>query len=179
MTQPPLFGPARDVQTVLIDFPWMEQGGGRRGAQNHYPLVPSKEGPALIRSCPHWDRLADDAHAYTWVTNNFLEDGLWMMRELGFRYVTNIVWTKDEMGLGQYFRGQHELLLFGVRGNHIPTNGNWSTWLGRGELKRTRHSQKPLATHTMIETASPGLHLELFAREQRDGWLTWGNEVPH
>lgn len=179
MTQQVLIGADRDVRTVLIDFPWMERGGGqvKRGADRHYPLVPSADGPALIRSCPHWDRLADNAHAYTWVTNNFLEDGLWMLRELGFRYVTNLVWTKDRFGLGQYFRGQHELLLFGVRGDHIPTKGTWSTWLGQGELKRTHHSAKPLLVHTMIEAASPGRWLELFAREEREDWLCWGNQL--
>jgi len=173
-----LFGD-RDVRTVLMDPPWLERGGGKskRGADRHYPLLPTPQIPGVVRSCDHWDRLCDTAHCYMWVTNNFLEDGLWLMRELGFRYITNLVWTKDKMGLGQYFRGQHELLLFGVRGETILTDGTWSTWLGRGELKRTRHSEKPLAAYTMIEAASPGKWLEIFAREPRDGWLCWGNEI--
>lgn len=174
-----LFGSTRDVGTVLMDPPWMERGGGKikRGADRHYPLEHTADMPAIIRSCPHWDRLADNAHCYMWVTNNFLPDGLWLLGELGFRYVTNLVWTKDRVGLGQYFRGQHELLLFGVRGEHIPTRGTWSTWLAKGVLPRTRHSAKPLFVHTMVETASPGRHLELLAREERDGWITWGNEL--
>lgn len=174
-----LFGLPRDVGTVLMDPPWAEYGGGEipRGAQRHYPLLKTDEMPAVIRSCPHWDRLADDGHLYMWVTNSFLEDGLWLMNALGYRYVTNLVWTKDRFGLGQYFRGQHELLLFGVRGRVVRTEGTWPTWLGQSALTRGRHSEKPEEVREMIEQASPGLWLEIFAREVRDGWIGWGNEL--
>lgn len=173
-----LFGAPRTIRTVYFDPPWMERGGGqvKRGADRHYPLVPTAELPALIRSCPHWDGLADTAHAYQWVTNNFLPDGLWLFEQLGFRYVTNLVWTKDRFGLGQYFRGQHELLLFGVRGDFMPTDGTFSTWIGQGELVRGRHSAKPTETYELIEAASPGDYLEIFARNNRPGWKSWGND---
>ena len=174
-----LFGQPRDVGTVLADPPWLERGGGqiKRGADRHYPLLPTEELPRVMRSCPHWDRLSDDAHMYMWVTNTFLADGLWLMSALGFRYITNLVWTKDRFGLGQYFRGQHELCLFGVRGNHITTTGTWSTWLGQSVLERGRHSEKPEELHQLIEQASPGKWLEIFAREARPGWLAWGNQL--
>lgn len=180
-----LFGP-RDVGTVVWDPPWYEQGGGqiKRGADRHYPLVKTHDLPGVIRSCEHWDRLADDAHGYMWVTNNFLPDGLWLLEQLGFRYVTNLVWAKRQFGLGQYFRGQHELVLFGVRGRHIPTEGTWSTLLGGDLIDHPRdehgariHSRKPVELHELVEQASPGKWLEMFAREQRPGWLTFGNEV--
>jgi len=174
-----LVGSPRDVGTVLLDPPWLERGGGKikRGADRHYPLVPTPELPRLIRSCEHWDRLADDAHAYMWVTNNFLPDGLWLLDQLGFRYITNLVWTKDRFGLGQYFRGQHELVLFAVRGEFTPTTGTHSTWLGQRSLVRSRHSAKPPELHETIEAASPGRYLEMFARESRPDWLCWGNEI--
>lgn len=185
-SHPVLFGAERDVGTVLLDPPWEERGGGqiKRGADRHYPLVPTKDLPCLIRSCDHWDRLADDAHMYMWVTNAFLPDGIWLIEQLGFRYVTNLVWCKLQFGLGRYFRGQHELVLFGVRGKTILTQGTWPTVIGGGPLDHPRddrgtriHSRKPHELHEIIEQASPGLWLELFAREAREGWLAWGNEV--
>jgi len=177
--QPVLFGSKRDVGTVMMDPPWEERGGGqiKRGADRHYPLVKSSDLPAVIRSCEHWDRIADTAHMYMWVTNNFLTDGLWLVDQLGFRYVTNLVWIKDRFGIGQYFRGQHELCLFAVRGDHRPTDGTWSTWLGQSVLKRTEHSKKPQEIHELVEQASPGLWLEIFARTARPGWLAWGNQL--
>lgn len=149
-----------------------------------YPLVPTAELPGVIRSCEHWDRLADSAHIYMWVTNNFLADGLWLLEELGFRYVTNLVWVKQQFGIGYYFRGMHELVLFGVRGDTIFTEGTWSTVLGDGPLDHPRdergtriHSRKPEQLHQLIEQASPGAWLEIFARVPREGWLTWGNQL--
>lgn len=47
----------------------------------------------------------------------------------------------------------------------------WFTW------PRGRHSQKPEAFFDMVEQVSPGPYLELFARRQRLGWDTWGNEA--
>ncbi len=182
-----LFGP-RDIGTVMLDPPWMESGGGKcqRGANRHYDLAPTSELPAIIRSCPYWDRLADSGHCYMWVTNNFLcnGDGLWLMEQLGFRPITLLTWAKPRMGIGQYFRGQTEHIIFGVRGSTQLTEGTWSTLLGGKILPhptdsrgRIIHSRKPADLHALIEQASPGKHLEIFARAPRDGWLTWGNEL--
>jgi N6-adenosine-specific RNA methylase IME4 len=47
----------------------------------------------------------------------------------------------------------------------------WFTW------PRGRHSVKPDAFYDLVEQVSPGPYLELFARRQRLGWDTWGNEA--
>jgi N6-adenosine-specific RNA methylase IME4 len=54
----------------------------------------------------------EQCHMYMWVVNNKLEDALYLIKELGFKYITNVCWVKDKIGMGQYFRGQHELLFF-------------------------------------------------------------------
>lgn len=169
-------------QTVLMDPPWNETGGGkiRRGADRHYPLLKTKQMPGVItQECPHWGDVAPVAHLYMWTTNNFLRDGLWLMDQLGFRYVTNRVWVKDRFGLGQYYRGQHELCLFGVRGRGydvLKARGKFTTWIGGEALKRGKHSAKPLVMYDEIEAASSGPYLELFARCNRPGWQSWGND---
>ena len=38
------------------------------------------------------------------------------------------------------------------------------------------HSEKPELFMDMVEQMSPGPYLELFARRNRLGWDTWGNE---
>jgi N6-adenosine-specific RNA methylase IME4 len=40
-----------------------------------------------------------------------------------------------------------------------------------------RHSAKPDAFFGLVEQASPGPRLEMFARGQRPGWTTWGAEA--
>ena len=47
----------------------------------------------------------------------------------------------------------------------------------RFEAPRGRHSQKPEESYRRIERVSPGPRAEIFAREKREGWDVWGNEV--
>lgn len=47
----------------------------------------------------------------------------------------------------------------------------WFTW------PRGQHSAKPEAFMDLVEQVSPGPYLELFARRQRLGWDTWGNQA--
>lgn len=48
---------------------------------------------------------------------------------------------------------------------------SWFQW------QRGKHSQKPEAFLDLVESVSPGPYLELFARRNRLGWDTWGNEA--
>ena len=165
--------------TILMDPPWYETGGGKikRGADRHYPLVKTPDLPRVIIQSPEWNP-ADDCHLYMWATNSFLADAIWLMGTLGFKYKTNVVWTKEgRKGLGQYFRGQHELLLFGVRGRGYNVKTDDKTIGSWGHAPRGKHSQKPSEFYDLIEARSQGPYLELFARSDRDGWISWGNEV--
>jgi N6-adenosine-specific RNA methylase IME4 len=168
-------------RTVLMDPPWNEQGGGKvkRGADRHYPLMKRHGILEAVLCCPLWQGVADNAHLYMWVTNNFLEDGLWLMDALNFRYKTNFVWTKaGAQGLGQYFRGMHELCLFGTKGKKPTEPRTEARNIGSHlDAPRRAHSQKPEASYNLIERRSKGPYLELFARDRRDGWATWGNEL--
>ncbi len=169
-----------EFQTVLLDPAWYERGGGKikRGADRHYPILKTPQIIEVVYGCEYWKHLADNCHMYMWVTNNFLEDGLFVMKALGFKYKTNFVWLKESFGLGQYFRGQHEICLFGTRGNK-PTAPrteakNVSSVL---KAKKGSHSQKPLISYDLIENRSYGDYLEIFARSKREGWTSWGNEI--
>lgn len=166
----------QDIRTVVIDPPWQERGGGKikRGADRHYNLLPTNDIPRVIMGCEYWRRLCDTAHCYLWVTNNFLRNGLRVLDCIGFEYVTNRVWVKDRIGLGQYFRGQHEIVLFGRRGDTVLSDATISSVL---EAPRGAHSEKPQKFYDQVEAASPGRYLDIFARETREGWLTWGDEV--
>ena len=167
-------------KTVVIDPPWNEQGGGKikRGANRHYPLMKTPQIVSTILTIPQWGQIADNAHLYLWVTNNFLEQGLFVMKALGFTYKTNFVWVKNTIGLGQYFRGQHELCLFGTRGTK-PTEPRTDNKSISSVLKadKTRHSSKPQSSYDLIEQRSKGGYMEIFARNHRPEWFCWGNEV--
>lgn len=186
--------------TLLMDPPWNERGGGKskRGADRHYDLLKTKDMPGVIRGSGLW-LPAEHAHLWMWVTNNYLRDGLWLMNELGFEYKTNVVWVKTanptrlaltglvaklrqldlQIGLGQYIRGAHELLLFGVRGR----GQHESVWEGNRDVpsviraRRSKHSKKPTESYQLIERVSKPARVEFFARSQRPGWVSWGDEA--
>jgi len=166
-------------KTVVLDPPWQERGGGKikRGADRHYPLVKTDALPDIIRGCSHWAGVEESAHMYMWVTNNFLVDGLWLMHTLGFTYKTNIVWVKQRIGLGQYFRGKHELCLFGVRGDAYSVRTNDKTIASVLHADRGQHSKKPDEFMDLVEKRSVGPYLEVFARRTRENWTSWGNEI--
>lgn len=167
-------------RTIVADPPWPERGAGKskRGADRHYPVLKVDDIPHVILRCPHWCVEAD-AHLYLWVTNNYLEAGLFVMRAVGFKYVTAVTWAKHSIGLGQYFRGQTEHMLFGVRGKGKAVCSQHSSLstLVRPPIRKLKHSEKPQEAYSLIEMRSKGPYLELFAREPREGWTVWGNEV--
>ncbi|HEB13595.1 MAG TPA: methyltransferase [candidate division CPR3 bacterium] len=173
-------------RTIYADPPWAEAGGGKikRGADRHYALMKTKD----IIALPVQKITAENAHLYLWVTNNFLKDGLVVMEAWGFTYKTTITWVKDRFGLGQYFRGQTEHCLFGVKGNLPYKIADGKRQQGRTVIDdtnpglalfspREEHSSKPIEMRKMIEKVSYDPMLELFAREKISGWDVWGNEV--
>jgi N6-adenosine-specific RNA methylase IME4 len=168
-------------KTILADPPWHQRGGGKikRGADKHYPIL--KE--AQIKEIMHNQlvgKVEDDAHLYLWVANNHLPEGLRIIEHLGFRYITNLVWAKSKFGLGRYFRGQHEICLFATRGRGFGVRtqaNNIPTLIGKSMISPTKHSVKPSEIYNLIEDRSQGPYLELFARNLRPGWTSWGDEV--
>ena len=183
----------KKYKTILMDPPWAEIGGGKikRGADRHYGVLKT---PDIIQTIltSAWAPDRSGCHVWCWVTDNYLRDGLMIFDALGVRYIRTFCWTKiladsdgrskiDEdglprlhMGLGQYGRGSHELVLFGVIGRQKA--------LARDQRSVvcapvTGHSRKPERFYDLIETVSPAPRLELFARHTRPGWDSWGAEV--
>lgn len=170
--------PNKKYKTIYADPPWMESGGGKikRGADRHYSLMKTKD----IIALPVKDLAEDNCHLYLWVTNNFLTDGLEVMKAWGFRYVTTITWYKEgNIGLGQYYRGRTEHCLFGVRGK-VPykiVDGKRQQGVSGFTALRGRHSEKPQEMREMIEKVSYEPRIELFARNKFEGWDSWGNDL--
>lgn len=166
---------------IVADPPWPEVGGGKikRGADRHYPVMKVSE----IAALPVGLVAAKDSHLYLWATNNWLEDAFEVSKAWGFTYITLITWVKTgNPGLGQYFRGTTEHVLFCRKG--MPpyrTRGDGKRAQGLTSFSSARpdrvHSRKPDDVHRMAEVVSPGPYLEMFARSTRNGWDSWGNEI--
>lgn len=171
--------PEGKYDVIYADPPWEYSNSGISGAaENHYSTMPTEkimllsdnEGNSVMSVFP------ENAVLFMWVTNPLLEDGLKVLKSWGFEYKTNVVWIKDKAGQGFYVKGQHELLLIAVKGSHRPDDSLYIRSVV--EHPRLEHSQKPEVFYELIETLYPdGKYLELFARNSRDKWTSWGNEV--
>ena len=114
-----------------------------------------------------------DCHLYLWITNRSLPKGFGLLHEWGFRYVTALTWVKPSFGLGNYFRGQTEHILFGVKGSQPLKRKDVGTVL-KANRGKAGHSSKPQEFYSLVESCSPGPYLEMFSRSDRDGWIMWG-----
>jgi N6-adenosine-specific RNA methylase IME4 len=96
----------------------------------------------------------------------------------GFKYKTQAIWDKTWIGMGYWFRGQHEILLVGVKGKFSPPESK-SRVSSVYKEKKGKHSKKPEYFRDMIDNSfSKDLkRVELFCRYPKAGWDVWGNEV--
>lgn len=148
-----------------------------RTAEAHYPTMEVSE----IAALPVADLADDNAHLYMWVTNPVLTEQrtdrrpMEVVRAWGFEPKTLLTWVKPKWGMGFFYRGRTEHVVFAVRGRCpiAPELREANVF----EAPCGRHSEKPDAFMDMVERVSPGPYLELFARRQRFGWDTWGNEA--
>lgn len=178
--------PTKNYGTIVADPPWPLRGGKNgkaaysktMSADTQYPLMSFKQ----IRELRVLDVAMPDSHLYLWAVSMYLPEALEVMRVWGFRYVTNRVWYMDDdsVGLGQYYRTKHQLCLFGVRGQPpYARDGDGKRPCVDSAFPHARmgHSRKPWDVHEGAELVSPGPRIELFARRQRKGWDSWGNEL--
>jgi N6-adenosine-specific RNA methylase IME4 len=176
---------AQTFGTILCDPPWQFQNRTGKIAPEHKRLSRySTLSLQDILAMPVSKIAARTAHLYLWCPNALLTEGLAVMKAWGFEYKTNIVWHKirkdggsDGRGVGFYFRNVTELTLFGVRGPNARTLRPGRTQVNYICSRKREHSRKPDELYDVIESCSRGPYIELFARGERRGWTTWGNQA--
>ena len=165
--------PDGQFQIIYADPPWeYDNSGFSQSAASHYPTMNTDK----ICALPIVQIAADDAVLLLWVTAPMLPDGLRVLGAWGFEYVTCIVWVKPSgPGIGWWTDGCAELMLIGKRGKSVHPAFRLQSVM---EYAVTEHSKKPAEVYKIIEDAwyhNP--KVELFARNEREGWTYWGNEV--
>lgn len=166
---PPL--PDGEFNVILADPPWDYRVTLEGSPEEHYPTMSSEEITSLKIPA------AEDAILFLWSPNPKLDEALPVLEAWGFTYKTNMAWVKNRVGLGFYVRSKHELLLIGTRGKiGAPDESNRPNSVI--EANSGAHSVKPQIVYELIEQMYPqGKYLELFARQKREGWIAWGNEI--
>jgi N6-adenosine-specific RNA methylase IME4 len=181
-------------RAIVADPPWALKGdhrarsrpwasrGGRRGRDTFFPYeVQTLEWIEALPVSTIAD--PDGAHLYLWVPASLNREGIGVRiaRAWDFGVVSEMVWHKTNFGLGKFPRPQHEIILICRRGtlpyrvNNVGSVQRWHQTRGIQNGGKI-HSSKPDGFQDLVELASPGPYVELFARSSRLGWDTWGNE---
>lgn len=171
--------PGIPFRTIVADPPWRpslhkntvgrKEGPYRAGPQRYYDVMD------VDQICAMKPTSALKSHLWLWVINQHVDWGYQVARAWGFEPQQMITWAKPGFGTGQFQSNTEHVLICrkgGPSGNAFgPTGGTWFKW------PRGRHSEKPDGFYKLVERVSPGPYLEMFSRQERDGWSVFGNEV--
>lgn len=186
-----------NIYTVLVvDPPWSygSATGRTRTAEYHYQTmgnngkeVNRKTGAGIetiIKETPVNSMAAEKSHLYLWTTNPKLPFAFEIMKAWGFEYKTMLTWVKTKQGgevhgggMGWFFRGATEHVLFGTKGNKgIPSEYRKPNVImgNPGE-----HSEKPTEFYDLLRSiyAPEEMMIDIYARKTHDRFAAWGNEV--
>ena len=176
---------AYKYRTVVADPPWQPTLGAtwnsrmtdKAGPQRFYDTLSI---PEIIALRPG---LAEQAHVYLWCVAQHIDWAYEVMRAWETEPIILLTWKKPGLGAGR-FRCNTEHVLVGRKGDRIgnpfgqggrhsqATDGTLFEW------PRGKHSEKPKEFFDLVERLSPGPRLEMYARARRNGWVTWGKEIP-
>lgn len=176
-------------RTIVADPPWSYPQGWPVGSQmaqaakraarvgvewdrnRRTPMPYAGMTVDAIKALPVAAMVEDHAHLYLWTTNRYLPDAFEVVKAWGFTYSQTLVWAKTPMGQGPggTWAQNVEYVLFARCGSLKSLQRFDSCWFNWKRMGKA-HSRKPDAFIDMVEQASPGPYVELFARRARFGW---------
>lgn len=166
---------------IVADPPWdfenYSAAGTKKGADEHYTVMPLRE----IKALPVGDLGRGDTLLLLWTTGWAIATGQAqdVARAWGFAPISEIVWLKktasgkNRMGTGYRVRSMHEPILLCKVGNpsHTPFPSHFD-----GVARE--HSRKPQEFYDLVLRCTPAAvrRADLFSRDSRPGFIGWGHE---
>jgi N6-adenosine-specific RNA methylase IME4 len=180
-----IFNTDKKYQIIYADPPWKQSKGGAKAVRKNSsgkPLDYSVCSLDEIKSCLSRasSLTGENAVMFLWTIDKYLHEAEQIAKELGYKLHARMIWNKVT-GIPAAFtvRYGHEYLLYLYKGKLIPIATE-----ERGKIHTVfteqvkRHSQKPEIAYRIIERLYPDKNkIELYARNYRDGWDCWGDEV--
>lgn len=181
--------PDDKFSVILADPAWHT----KTYCKDHHGLpTQSKDAPYKTMSLddmmelPVEDIAAEKCALFMWAIDTHLDQALKLGRAWGFRYSSiAFAWRKmtkhgkDHFGMGKTTRKGVELCLLFMKNPPKRQSAAVRQYLEAEWLdaKVREHSRKPDEQYERIEALYNGPYCELFARQTRPGWSSWGNEV--
>lgn len=164
---------------IYGDYPWpfdnCDQHDGSRGHMG-YPPMPMDQIISHAREAA--SRAAKNCVLGLWYPNAFVHEIGRVVDAYGATVRTQYTWPKPRWGVGGWGRGQTEHIVIASIGDPVHTLNEVSTLLPSWEPEHPgEHSSKPAEMRELLAKHCGGPFLEMFAREERDGWACWGAET--
>jgi len=169
-------------KVIYADPPWhfrsySKKGEGRNATQ-HYDCMSISD----ICKLPVGDLSDDNCTLLMWAVDPMLPEALEVIKAWGFKYKTvGFTWAKQNKndlgmftGLGYWTRANPEMCLLATKGKPKRISKSVRQLVID---KRQEHSRKPDVIYDRIEQLLDGPYVELFARRERTGWDSWGNQI--
>jgi N6-adenosine-specific RNA methylase IME4 len=172
----------KKYNVIYADPPWtfktFSDKGKDRSPENHYNVMSLQD----ICNLPVNNITNDDSVLLMWVVDPLLDKAFKVIEAWGFKYKTvGFTWAKTNKksmgfftGLGYWTRGNPEMCLLATKGKPKRISKSVPQLVVE---QRREHSRKPDIVYNHIENLLEGPYIELFARTQRPGWDSWGNQT--
>lgn len=167
----------KKYSVILADPPWSYDFGSKKSVDpnTHYNTLGLLE--LIDIGIQH---IANpNCLFFMWCTSPKLDEGLNLIRKLGFTQVSAITWIKEEpSNIGYWVKSAPEHLIISYQGSIKPPDFDKRA-NGHVFEVPTIHSAKPDIFYKIIEDLSCGFsdRIELFARKTIDGWDSYGDEI--
>ena len=165
--------PQGKYRTIVIDLPWPMEKIQRRVSPNQigfeYPTMTAQE----LTDFPVVDFAHDNCHLYVWTTHKHLPLALKIVEHWDFKYQCLMTWVKNVGFTPFSWMYSTEHVLFCRRGNlDLLEKGVRLDF----SAKVREHSRKPDEFYEIVKAVSPEPRIDVFSREERTGFDSWGNE---
>lgn len=164
---------------IYGDYPWhYDNSDQHEGSRGHlgYPTMKFDEVLAHAREAAK--RAAKNCILALWSTNLYVTRMDQVIEAYGAERHTVYTWPKPRAGVGSWGRGQTEHLVIASIGSPVHTLNEISTLLPSWKPEHPgEHSSKPKEVAELLAKHCAGPFLEIFARDQREGWACWGAEA--
>jgi N6-adenosine-specific RNA methylase IME4 len=162
-------------RTIVLDPPWSyRRRGPRRPADDRRVATEGKPWPYSqmeleeISALPIAALADDDCRLYLWTTLKYLRHSWDLIEGWGFEAGRVLTWIKKPRGTASVTT---EFLVLGKRGAPVVMPWVGTTWF---DWPRGAHSEKPAQAYDLIESLSSGPYVDLFTRQTRLGWDSFG-----
>jgi N6-adenosine-specific RNA methylase IME4 len=181
-----IFNTDTKYSIIYADPPWKQNKGGKKRVRKNssgkpldYQTISLEEIKEHLQQAT--SLTTENSVLFLWTIDKYLFEAQKIAEELGYKLHARMIWNKVT-GIPAAFtiRYGHEYLLYMYKGRLLPVATE-----ERGKIHSVfteqvkKHSQKPQIAYEIIERLYPHRYkLEMYARNHRDGWDCWGNEVP-